>query len=91
MTVPSQPPVVYLKGLSAEIANESMDGLLHEAMNDSATVFQHLLLLYDEFSWNSQTRCQKNIFHQIRHKMKGKSNFFNKIKYFRKVFVICQL
>lgn len=36
MTVPSQPPVVYLKGLSAEIANESMDGLLHEAMNDSA-------------------------------------------------------
>lgn len=36
LTVPSQPPVVYLKGLSAEIANESMDGLLHEAMNDSA-------------------------------------------------------
>lgn len=36
MTVPSQPPVVYLKGLSAEIANEPRDGLLHEAMNDSA-------------------------------------------------------
>ena len=40
MTVPSQPPVVYLKGLSAEIANESMDGLLHEAMNDSADRIQ---------------------------------------------------
>lgn len=40
MTVPSQPPVVYLKGLSAEIANESMDGLLHEAMNDSVDRIQ---------------------------------------------------
>lgn len=35
MTVPSQPPVVHLKGLFAEIANESMDRLLSEAKNDS--------------------------------------------------------
>ena len=31
--VPSQPPVVHLKGLSAQIANDSMNGLLYEAKN----------------------------------------------------------
>lgn len=35
MTVPSEPPVAYLKGLSAEIANDSMNALLHEIENDS--------------------------------------------------------
>lgn len=35
MTVPSEPPIAYLKGLSAQIANDSMDSLLYEVENDS--------------------------------------------------------
>lgn len=34
-SVPSQPPVVHLKGLPAQIANDSMDGLLAEVKNKS--------------------------------------------------------
>jgi mannose-6-phosphate isomerase-like protein (cupin superfamily) len=34
-TVPSEPPVVHLKGIYADIANESMDGLLKEMDNKS--------------------------------------------------------
>ena len=34
-SVPSQPPVVHLKGLAAQIANDSMDGLLREVKNQS--------------------------------------------------------
>lgn len=34
--VPSEPPVVYLSGLMAKIANESMDGLLAEMENKSS-------------------------------------------------------
>lgn len=33
MTVPSEPPIAYLKGLSAQIANDSMDALLYEVEN----------------------------------------------------------
>lgn len=35
LEVPSEPPVVYLKGLKKEIAFQSMDGLLLEAESDS--------------------------------------------------------
>lgn len=45
MIVPSQPPVVYLNGLDAEIANESMAGLLREAKDDSADRI-HLCFCY---------------------------------------------
>lgn len=39
-TVPSQPPVVHLKGLSAQIAADSMNGLLNEAKNKSTDSIQ---------------------------------------------------
>ncbi len=39
-SVPSQPPVVHLKGLSAEIANDSMTGLLTEVKNKSGASIQ---------------------------------------------------
>lgn len=39
-TVPSQPPVVHLKGLSAQIAADSMNGLLNEAQNKSGDSIQ---------------------------------------------------
>ncbi len=38
--VPSQPPVVHLKGLPAQIANDSMNGLLNEAKNKSSDSIQ---------------------------------------------------
>ena len=40
LNVPSQPPVVHLRGLEAEIAKESMDGLLREAKNNSPEQIQ---------------------------------------------------
>lgn len=45
MVVPSQPPVVHLSGLSAQIANQSMDGLLYEAKNKSSDQI-HLCFCY---------------------------------------------
>lgn len=40
LNVPSQPPVVHLRGLEAEIAKDSMDGLLREAKNNSPEQIQ---------------------------------------------------
>lgn len=39
-SVPSQPPVVHLKGLSAQIAIDSMNGLLYEVKNGSSDSLQ---------------------------------------------------
>ncbi len=39
-SIPSQPPVVYLKGLWAQIANDSMNGLLNEAKNKAGDSIQ---------------------------------------------------
>lgn len=45
LIVPSQPPVVHLSGLSAQIAKESMEGLLYEAKNNSSDQI-HLCFCY---------------------------------------------
>lgn len=40
LNIPSQPPVVHLRGLSAEVAKESMEGLLREAKQKSPEQIQ---------------------------------------------------
>ena len=69
-SIPAQPPVVYLKGLSAQIANDSMDGLLEEAKNKSSDGIQLCFCYMMNFLGIITDHMSKDYFTPVEKKLK---------------------
>ncbi|MCI9423783.1 hypothetical protein [Sporofaciens musculi] len=69
-SVPSQPPVVYLRGLSAQIANDSMNGLLSEAKSDTSDGIQLCFCYMMNFLGIITDHMEKDFFSPVEKKSK---------------------
>ena len=69
-SVPSQPPVVYLRGLSGQIANDSMNGLLSEAKSDTSDGIQLCFCYMMNFLGIITDHMEKDFFSPVEKKSK---------------------